>query len=72
MQYKIDMRTKQKFISISPLSSKAKIRFTEEMNCFHSCKIVNETDDMFYLSSLNNQYFFWCPKQGNQHWKVEK
>ena len=66
------MKTKQKFIAVSPLSSKAKIRFIEDMNLFHSCKIVDETEDMFYLSSLNKQYFFWCPKTGNEHWRIEK
>jgi hypothetical protein len=66
------MKIKQKFIAVSPLSSKAKNRFIDEMDRFHSCKIVHETDEMFYLSSLNKQYFFCCPKQGNMHWKVEK
>lgn len=66
------MKTKPKFIAVSPLSSKAKIRFIEDMDGFHCCKIVCETNELFYLSSLNKQYFFSCPKNGNEHWKIEK
>jgi hypothetical protein len=66
------MKIKQKFIAVSPLSSKAKTRFIEDMSGFYSCRILNETEDMFYLSSLNKHYFFWCPKNGNEHWKIEK
>jgi hypothetical protein len=66
------MKTKSKFVCVSPLSSKAKNRFANQMEKFHSCLVEQETDDMLFLASLNKQYFFWVPKKGNEHWKVEK
>jgi len=27
---------------------------------------------MLFLASLNRQYFFWVPKTGNEHWRIEK
>lgn len=63
---------KNKFVCVTPLSSKAKNRFANQMDKFHSCLVEQETSDMFFLASLNRQYFFWVPKKGNDHWKIEK
>lgn len=59
-------------VSIIPISNVAKDRFENIMNKFHSCRIEKETTNMFLLSSLNKQYFFWCPKVGNEHWAITK
>jgi|TARA_B100001094_G_scaffold140545_1_gene136220 hypothetical protein len=64
--------SKKKFVCVSPLSKKAKNRFANEMELFHSCAIETEENDMFFLASLNRKYFFWVPKRGNEHWRVEK
>ena len=64
--------TKKKFVGVSPISSKAKNRFVNQMEKFHSCLIEQETNDMFFLASLNRQYFFWIPKGGNEHWSIVK
>lgn len=42
------------------------------MELFHSCEVESEEDDMLFLASLNKKYFFWVPKNGNEHWRVEK
>ena len=63
---------KKKFVCVHPLSRKAKNRFSNEMGLFHSCRVENENDDMLFLASLNRKYFFWVPKDGNEHRRVEK
>lgn len=68
--------TKTKRVCVTPLSSKAKNRFANVMDLFHTCTVEQErmidgVDHMF-LVSLNRQYCFWVPKKGNDHWKVEK
>ncbi len=40
------------------------------MDSFHSCVIEQEKDDMMHLASINQCYYFWLPKEGNEHWKV--
>jgi len=64
--------SKKKFVCVSPLSKKAKNRFANEMELFHSCEVENEENDMLFLASLNKKYFFWVPKRGNEHWRVER
>ncbi len=70
------MTTKTKRVSVIPLSSKAKNRFTNIMDDFHTCTVEQEKVidgvDHFFLVSLNKMYCFWVPKKGNEHWKVEK
>lgn len=64
------MKTKRKFINVKPKSSKAKNRFTNIMQSFHAMEVEQETDDKFFLASLNRQYFTWIPKVGNEHWEI--
>jgi hypothetical protein len=64
--------TKKKFINVTPKSSKAKNRFCNIMDSFHSCQIEQETADKFFLVSLNRQYCFWVQKKGNEHWTLQK
>jgi hypothetical protein len=66
------IKMKRKFVNVSPLSLKAKDRFENIMDKLHACKIEEETPDKFFLSSINNQYYFWIQKVGNDHWKVER
>ena len=42
------------------------------MNYFHACEVKEEKDDMYFVCSLNKQYYMWLPKKGNEHWKVVK
>jgi hypothetical protein len=68
--------TKQKRVSVVPLSSKAKNRFANIMDQFHMCTVEQEKVidgvDHFFLVSMNRMYCFWVPKKGNEHWKIEK
>ena len=66
------LKNKRKFVNVTPLSSKAKNRFVNIMQSLHSCEVEQETDDKFFLVSINGQYCFWIQKTGNEHWKVEK
>lgn len=66
------IKSKQKFVNVTPLSSKAKNRFINIMESFHACMVEQETDSMFFLVSLNRQYCFWIQKTGNEHWKIQK
>jgi hypothetical protein len=68
--------TKLKRVCVTPISSKAKNRFANNMGLFHTCiveqeKIIDGVEH-FFLTSLNKEYCFWVPKIGNGHWKVEK
>lgn len=66
------MKTKKQFINIKPKSSKAKNRFANLMQSLHAMQVEQETDDMFFLASINRQYFTWIPKTGNEHWEIIK
>lgn len=66
------MKVKKKFVNVEPISSKAKNRFVNNMNSFHACEVEQEKDEMYFLSSLNKQYYMWLPKKGNEHWRVVK
>ena len=65
-------KTKKQFVTVTPLSSKAKNRFVNIMQSLHTCEVEQETDNMFFLVSINRQYCFWIQKNGNEHWKIEK
>jgi hypothetical protein len=64
------MKTKKKFINIEPKSSKAKNRFVNQMDSLHAMEVEQETDEMFFLASINRKYFTWVPKKGNEHWEI--
>jgi hypothetical protein len=66
------MKSKKRFVNVTPLSSKAKNRFINLMDSFHACKVEQEKDNLLFLVSLNRQYCFWVQKEGNEHWKIEK
>jgi len=68
----LQTKMKKKFVSVTPLSSRAKNRFINIMDNFHSCEVEQETENKFFLVSLNRQYCSWIQKTGNEHWKVEK
>ncbi len=66
------MKEKRKFVSVEPISVIAKNRFVKDMQSLHSCVVEQEQEDMIYLSSINKCYFFWLPRERNEHWKVVK
>lgn len=66
------IKTKKKFVNVTPLSSRAKNRFVNIMESFHSCEVEQEKDNLMFLVSLNKKYCFWLQKEGNEHWRIDK
>jgi len=65
-------KVKRKFVNVTPLSSKAKNRFVNIMESFHSCEVEQEKDNLLFLVSLNKKYCFWVQQEGNEHWRIDK
>jgi len=66
------MKTKRKFVNLIPISKESKYRFFSDMNSFHGCEVKMETDEMYFLKSINGQYFTWVYKENSDHWKIVK
>lgn len=64
--------TKRKFVNVIPKSSKAKNRFANQMDKLHAMVVEQEQDGKLFLVSINRQYCFWIPKEGNEHWEIVK
>lgn len=65
-------KTKKRFVSVTPKSSKARNRFINQMDSLHSMEIEQETDTQFFVVSINKRYCFWIQKEGNEHWEISK
>lgn len=63
---------KIKFICVEPKSNIAKLDFDVLMNRLHSCRVKQEDDTKFYLSSISGHYNFWIKKDEDPHWYVIK
>ena len=66
------MITKTKFVTVQPKSEMAKDRFVGCMDFFHSCKVVEEDEEKYVLSSISNRYSFEMKKVNDQNWEVIK
>lgn len=66
------MKTKTKFVYVSPISKNAKFYFNLDMNKLHSCRVKDENDTMFYLESINKEYCFWVNKFNDKNWRIEQ
>ena len=66
------MITKTKFVTVQPKSEMAKDRFAGCMDSFHSCKVVEEDEEKYVLSSISNRYSFEMKKVNDQNWEVIK
>ena len=66
------MKTRRKFVNPIPISKEAKYRFFSDMNSFHGCEVKEETEDMYFLRSINGQYFTWVHKENSDHWEIVK
>lgn len=66
------MKTKRKFVNVTPLTSKAKNRFINQMDSLHAMEVEQETDTQLFLVSINRRCCFWVAKNGNEHWKISK
>jgi|TARA_B100000287_G_scaffold63688_1_gene55283 hypothetical protein len=65
------MKTKTKFVCVTPISDPAKDCFVNSMDKFHSCRVKEVKDEQYYLESLNREYYFWVNKKGDTNWRVE-
>ena len=65
-------KTKKQFVSVTPLSSKAKNRFVNIMQSLHAMEVEQETETQLFLVSINRMYCTWIPKEGNEHWEICK
>ena len=64
------MKTKTKFICVTPITNFAKSVFVNQMDKFHSCRIKDVKDEEYYLESLNREYYFWVNKTGDHNWRI--
>ena len=64
--------SKTEFICVKPKSSKAKNRFANQMDKFHSCRVENRQDGKVFLASISGKYFFWMNESNDDHWEVIK
>ena len=65
------VKTKSKIVYLTPISKEAKSQFYFNMSLLHSCRVKEETEDLYYVKSINKECQFWIPKTGNDDWKVE-
>ena len=49
---------KQQFICVQPRTTEALNRFDTDMDRLHSCKILEEREQSYVLSSITNRYSF--------------
>lgn len=63
---------KTEFVCVKPKSSKAKNRFANQMKGLHSCRVEQRKDGKLFLASITEQYFFWIPESGDEHWEIIK
>jgi len=66
------MKDKPKFVTVEPVSNKAKNRFANTMDKLHSCVVEQETDKSLFLASINKCYFFWVDKNNDANWRIVK
>ena len=65
------VKTKSKIVYLTPISKEAKSQFYFDMSLLHSCRVKDETEDLYLVRSINKECEFWIPKNGNDDWKVE-
>ena len=68
-------KTKIKRVCVTPLSRKAKNRFSNNMDLLHTCTVEQEKNEQginwLFLKALTREYWFWVPAKGNEDWIVD-
>ena len=67
-----DLIMKQQFICVQPRTTQALNRFDNDMDKLHSCKILEEREQSYVLSSITNRYSFEMRKEFDRNWEVIK
>ena len=65
-------KIKKKFVNVSPKSKKAVNRFKNQMDSLHAMEVEQETDDKFFVVSINRRYCFWLERHNDPHWEIIK
>ena len=65
-------KVKKHLINVSPKSSKAKNRFVNQMDSLHAMEVEQETDNQFFVVSINRRYCFWLNKENDSNWEIIK
>jgi len=63
---------KTKFVTVKPISNKAKNRFFNLMDELHSCRVEKEDQEKMFLASISGRYHFWMSKENDQNWVTIK
>jgi len=63
---------KTKFVTVKPISSKAKNRFANLMDLLHSCRVEKEDQEKMFLASISGRYHFWMSKENDSNWSIIK
>jgi hypothetical protein len=66
------MKPKRKFVNVVPKTSKAKNRFTNQMDSLHAMEVEQENDKQFFVVSINRKYCFWLNKLNDSNWEIVK
>lgn len=65
-------KIKKKFVNVSPKTNRARNRFINQMDSLHAMEVEQETDDKFFVVSINRRYCFWLEKHNDPNWKIIK
>jgi hypothetical protein len=57
-------------IQVTPISKKAKNRFSNLMNKNETCIIEQHKDGMMFLTSTNRKNHFWVRVDNDPHWML--
>jgi hypothetical protein len=60
-----------KTIKVTPISKKAKNRFSNLMDKNEICIIEQHNDSVMFLASMNRKYFFWMQVDNDPHWMLQ-
>jgi len=66
------MKTKSKFITISPKNEVSTEFFNVYLKKLHSCKILKEEQNLFKVKSIAGNYVFWVNKTQDNNWTIVK
>lgn len=58
-------------VFVTPISNKAKNRFSNMMEGNDECIVEQNTGRSVFLTSMNLKYHFWVALENDSNWKVE-
>lgn len=66
------MKTKRKFINVSPKTNESKYCFIDNMDSLHAMVVEKETNTQYFVISINNSCSFWLNKKDDPYWEILK